>query len=112
MPTTLREIGGGSEPVSNIRGGGKVPVRRRGNALEKWEVALIKAMVARGDWPNDQDILAYFTRPTRSVNHRAIAEIRKNEKHAAIKPASDSALSEFLENWPDIDPQTGKHTRR
>jgi hypothetical protein len=46
-----------------------MPVRRRGNKLERWEIALIKAMVAEGRWPNDQDILAYFTRPTRSINH-------------------------------------------
>ena len=49
--------------------------RRRGNTIEKWEVALIKAMLARKG-SNDQDILAYFTRPTRSVIHRAIGEIR------------------------------------
>jgi len=38
-----------------------MPVRRRGNKLDRWEIALIKAMVADGQWPNDQDILAYFT---------------------------------------------------
>ena len=54
--------------------------RRRGNTLEKWEVALVKAMLARGGY-NDQDILAYFTRPTRSVNHRLIGEIRVGAKH-------------------------------
>jgi hypothetical protein len=88
-----------------------VPIRKRGNGLEKWEIALIKAMIARGDWPNDQDILAYFTRPTRSVNHRAIAEIRKNEKHIAVKAATDEALNEFLATWPDVDPQTGLSIR-
>lgn len=31
------------------------PVRWRGNRLEHWEIALIKAMVADGRWPNDQD---------------------------------------------------------
>lgn len=86
-------------------------VRKRGNTLEKWEIALIKAMVSKGDWPNDQDVLAHFTRPTRSVNHRAIAEIRKNEKHAAIKAASGEALAEFLATWPDVDPQTGLSIR-
>ena len=86
-------------------------VRKRGNTLEKWEIALIKAMVAKGDWPNDQDILAYFTRPTRSINHRAIAEIRKNEKHAAVKTASADDLAGFLATWPDIDPQTGLSIR-
>jgi hypothetical protein len=88
-----------------------MPVRRRGNSLEKWEVALIKAMVAKGDWPKDQDILAYFTRPTRSINHRAIGEIKKGQKHAAVKAASEDALSEFLATWPDIDPQTGLSIR-
>jgi hypothetical protein len=48
-----------------------MPVRKRGNKLERWQIALVKAMVVDGRWPNDQDILAYFTRPTRSVNHRA-----------------------------------------
>jgi hypothetical protein len=94
-----------------MEGGEKMPIRRRRNGLEKWEVALIKAMDARGDWPNDQDILAYFTRPTRSVNHRAIGEIRKKKKHVAIKPATEEALNEFLATWPDIDPQTGLSIR-
>jgi hypothetical protein len=50
--------------------------RRRGNTLEGWEVAIVKAMLAKQD-RTDQDILAYFTRPTRSVNHRLIGQIRK-----------------------------------
>ena len=69
-----------------------MPVRRRGNKLERWEITLIKAMVADGRWPNDQDILAYFTRPTRSINHRAIAEIRTNTKHAAVKATTTEKL--------------------
>ncbi|MNY25379.1 hypothetical protein D3C86_1591560 [compost metagenome] len=48
----------------------RVLVRRRGNKLERWEIALIKAMVADGRWPNDQDILAYFTRPSRLSSAR------------------------------------------
>ena len=52
--------------------------RPRKNRLERWEVAMVKAMLAtRGH--NDQDILAYFTRPNRSINHRVIAEIRKGK---------------------------------
>lgn len=88
-----------------------MPVRKHGNALEKWEIALVKSMIAKGDWPNDQDILAHFTRPTRSVNHRAIAEIRKMTKHAGVKPATVEALQDFLTNWPDVDPQTGLNIR-
>lgn len=88
-----------------------MPVRKRGNKLERWEIALIKAMVADGRWPNDQDILAYFTRPARSVNHRAIAEIRTGTKHATVKPATSDDLDAFLSAWPEIDPETGLSLR-
>lgn len=82
-------------------------VRKRGNRLERWEISLVKAMVADGRWPNDQEILAYFTRPTRSVNHRAIAEIRTQSKHASIRPSTVDELSEFLASWPEVDAETG-----
>jgi len=86
--------------------------KRRGNALENWEVAIVKAMITRGTpFTNDQDILAYFTRPTRSVNHRLISEIRSEAKHKAIKPASDDDLDAFLATWPDIDHETGLSVR-
>jgi hypothetical protein len=84
--------------------------RRKGNTLERWEVALIKTMLARKG-SNDQDILAYFTRPTRSVNHRAIGEIRTEKKHKAIKLATSEELDAFLATWPDVDPQTGLSVR-
>ena len=86
-------------------------VRRRGNKLERWEIALIKAMVADGRWPNDQDILAYFTRPARSINHRAIAEIRTGAKHAATKAASPEELDGFVASWPEVDAETGLSLR-
>lgn len=86
--------------------------RRRGNTLEHWEVAIVKAMIARGSpFTNDQDILAYFTRPTRSVNHRLISEIRSQAKHKALKAASDDDLDAFLATWPDIDHETGLSVR-
>jgi len=82
--------------------------RRRGNTLENWEVAIVKARISRGSpFTNDQDILAYFTRPTRSVNHRLISEIRNEAKHKAIKSASEDDLEAFLATWPDIDHETG-----
>ena len=87
-----------------------MPKHRRGNSLEKWEVALVKAMLERGGY-NDQDILAFFTRPTRSVNHRLIGEIRTDKKHKALKPTSTEELDEFLAAWPDHDPQTGLSLR-
>lgn len=87
-----------------------MPKRRRGNTVEKWEISLIKAMLARGGY-NDQEILAYFTRPTRSVNHRAIGEIRTETKHKAVRAATVVQLDDFLATWPDIDPQTGLSLR-
>ncbi|MEM1040788.1 MAG: DUF3644 domain-containing protein [Pseudomonadota bacterium] len=84
--------------------------RRRGNNLERWEIALVKAMLARGGY-NDQDILAYFTRPTRSINHRVIGEIRTEARHRALRPASKDELDAFLAEWPAIDPQTGLSLR-
>jgi Protein of unknown function (DUF3644) len=84
--------------------------RRRGHKLERWEVALIKAMLAKGGY-NDQDILAYFTRPTRSINHARIADIRTEAKHKVAKAASEEELAEFLATWPEVDPQTGLSLR-
>lgn len=84
--------------------------RKRGHKLERWEVALVKAMLATKKY-NDQDVLAYFTRPTRSINHRAIAEIRTETKHKNVKAASADQLREFLECWPEIDPETGLSVR-
>ena len=82
-------------------------VRHRSNKLERWEIALIKSMIADGRWRNDQDILAFFTRPTRSVNHRAISEIRTGFKHGTVAVARPEELHEFIASWPQVDPQTG-----
>ena len=37
-----------------------MPTRNMGNTLEKWEIAIIKAMIQSKPPKNDQDILAYF----------------------------------------------------
>jgi hypothetical protein len=81
--------------------------RRLGNTLEKWEVAIVKAMLAKKYVP--QDIQAYFSRPTRSINHARVSEIRDGTKHKGVKVASDAELDGFLAAWPDIDPNTGLH---
>jgi hypothetical protein len=67
-------------------------------------------MLGRGNY-NDQDILAYFTRPTRSVNHRLIGEIRTERRHKTTRASTAEELDEFLASWPDIDPQTGLNLR-
>lgn len=88
----------------------KTAKRRRGSTLEQWEVAIVKGMLAKHD-RTDQDILAYFTRPTRSVNHRLIGQIRKGTVHAKTVKATNEDLAEFLATWPEIDPQTGLSIR-
>jgi hypothetical protein len=60
--------------------------RRGGHKLQLWKIAIVKAMFARGGY-QDHDIQAYFTRPTRTINHARIKEIRDGTKHAAVKPA-------------------------
>lgn len=90
----------------------KAKKRRRGNTLEKWEVSIVKAMFRHdGQFANDQDILAYFTRPTRSINHRLIGEIRSEKKHKNVRSVSDEDLDAFLAIWPDIDHETGLSIR-
>lgn len=87
-----------------------MPGRKKGHHLERWEVALVKAMLATQKY-NDQDVLAYFTRPTRTINHRLISEIRSDKKHKAIRAASAEQLAEFLQSWPDLDGETGLSVR-
>jgi len=87
-----------------------MPGRKRGNKLERWEIAYVKAMLERGGY-NDQDILAYFTRPTRSINHRVISEIRTGAKYGSARAAIAEELDEFLATWPEVDPQTGLSLR-
>ncbi len=87
-----------------------MPKRKRGHHLERWEVSLIKAMLETKKY-NDQDVLAYFTRPTRSINHRAISEIRSETKHKAVRVATAGQLQDYLDCWPDVDGETGLSLR-
>lgn len=92
---------------------------KRNSHLEDYEVSLIKAMLNSGKYSAYQDILAYFTRPSRSVNHARISEIvdamagepmHKNARKYAAQPiASTANLKAFLNAWPNIDPETGLH---
>lgn len=77
--------------------------RNPNNKLERWEVAIVKAMMATPPRKTDQDILAYFTRPTRSINHGRIKDIRDGKTHGSVPAASAEELAEFLETWPNID---------
>ncbi|MGL3207843.1 DUF3644 domain-containing protein [Bradyrhizobium sp. BR 1433] len=73
------------------------------NRLERAEVAIIKAMMATTARKTDQDILAYFTRPTRSINHGRIKDIRDGKTHGTVVPATKEELAAFLEAWPNVD---------
>jgi hypothetical protein len=84
------------------------PKRNAANKLDRWEIALIKQMITSSGL-NDQDILAYFTRPTRSINHARIAEIRNQTKHRSVPAATKAVLDAFLAAWPQIDNATGAH---
>ena len=80
----------------------EMPKKKRRHDLEDWEVALVKAMLKKGDLK-----LAYFTRPTRTINHRVIGEIRKEIRRNTVVPATANDLNEFLVNWPRVDFSTG-----
>lgn len=77
--------------------------RNPNNRLERWEVGIIKAMMAAAPRKTDQDILAYFTRPTRSINHGRIKDIRDGKTHTGVPAASAHELTTFLESWPNVD---------
>ncbi len=70
---------------------------------------MVKAMLSRNFVP--QDIQAYFSRPTRSINHARISEIRDGTKHRTVRQASDIELDAYLAAWPDTDPETGLSAR-
>ena len=88
---------------------------KRENSLEDYEVSLIKAMLKSNKYESHQKILAYFTRPSRSVNPARITEIKSAmhsnnaEKYAKQPIASEADLKAFLKAWPNIDPDTGLH---
>lgn len=84
-------------------------VKKRTASLEEWEIALIKAMLDRGYIK--QDIQAYFTRPTRSINQARISGIVGASKYQHIGSATKNELDSFLRAWPNIDPKTGMHLR-
>lgn len=66
--------------------------------LNDWEVRLIKAF-CECTALNDQQILAYFTRPTRTINHRVISGIRSGKYFSQTDAATEDQLTHFKENW-------------
>ena len=85
-----------------------MPKQSSRNVLTRAEVALVKAMLAEGG-RTGQEILAYFSRPGRSINPARINEVKRSRKFDAISPASLEELRAFLSRWPDHDHVTGLH---
>lgn len=96
-----------------------MPSRKRKGGLDDREISLIKAMIASGQFSTDQEILAYFTRPTRTVNQGRMTNIRSAMKDEPVpnasKPfvhqpaATDAELAKFLAEYPGADARTGLH---
>lgn len=70
--------------------------------LADWEVAIIRAMLAAGQLTK-QEIVAYFSRPERSINPARINEIEDgHDRYKGIAPASKAELDKFLADWKQI----------
>lgn len=82
--------------------------RRSKSHLEDWEIAIVKAMLQHTIY-NKQTILAYFTRPNRTINHRLISQIEAGTDHEDITPSSKENMKKFIDNYPLIDLATGLH---
>ena len=50
-------------------------------------------------------------RPTRTINHARIKEIRDGDRHRTVPVASEENLAQFLTSWPDRDLDTGLDAR-
>ena len=70
--------------------------------LADWEVAIIRAMLAFGKFKK-QEIVAYFSRPDRSINQGRISEIEdSHERYKGVAVASKAELEKFLADWKEI----------
>jgi hypothetical protein len=76
-------------------------------SLNEWEVSLIKAFCQQTDL-NDQQILAYFTRPQRTVNHRVISGIRTGRYFSGVPVSTEEELAQFKSRWQKLSISKGK----
>lgn len=74
--------------------------RRGGGArnIEEWEIALIKGLLADGSYTKDQ-IVAYFTRPDRTVNPFRVSEIDKGEIGANVEAAPPEVVFDYVSKF-------------
>jgi hypothetical protein len=70
--------------------------------LANWEVAIIRAMLAAGNFKK-QEIVAYFSRPDRSINQARVSEIEDGHgRYKNIPAASQAELEQFVQDWKQI----------
>jgi hypothetical protein len=70
--------------------------------LADWEVAIIRAMLQAGTFKK-QEIVAYFSRPDRSINQARVSEIEDHhERYKGIVAASKPELDKFVTDWKQI----------
>lgn len=67
------------------------------------EVALMKAMLRRGTFSNEQ-ITAYFNHPSRTFNQGRVTDAKQGKRWADVEPASEDELDRFLVAWHDRSP--------
>jgi hypothetical protein len=80
-----------------------IVARRPGNTLEKWEVALVKAMLRRNTYRRTFKLT--FQGQLAQSNTHVFRRFATELRHKGIKAASEDELDNFLEAWPDIDPK-------
>jgi len=78
------------------------------NSLSTAEIQLIKGMLNLTPRLKDQQVLAYFSRPHRDLNHRLIGQIRKNQIFSSEVPAPEVATRAFMAAW-EIAPYPDPH---
>ena len=69
-----------------------------GQTISDTEIALIKAMLATGEFSKDR-IQAHFTRPDRVLNFGRITDIERGKRGARVEAATAEELDNFLKGW-------------
>lgn len=69
--------------------------REKKKILTKEEAALVKGMFQYTSL-NNQQILSYFIRPDYDINPRVITQIKRNDLHTDVAPASKEEVDAFM----------------
>lgn len=72
-----------------------MPKKKTACSLERWEVALIKAMLD-GSGLTKQRILSFFSTPERDVNPARLHDIIAGKLGAGVEPASEAQVRAYL----------------